>query len=627
MTTLAAPGAGSGSDAETARSRWSVSTSCRPASGRNPAGGNAPAPRCGVVRRGAVRGWLFLLAAGWAVLPPAAEQLQATAAPGESPLLAAEHPESPISPREARLAAVVRFAENVLEKGRDRYGEKHTPLFVDGLNVDTLEPVRWVHQGQQWIPSNLASQQNLFRTLTGLSNLTGDPRYKRAAAEAVAFHFEHLRSPCGLLRWGGHRFIDLETENVVGEQNSHELKFSLPFYELMWEVDPAATKQFLRAFWNAHVLDWSILDMNRHGTYGRPMGELWDHAFSDPEPFFEGDGLTFVNTGTDLVYAGVMLYKFTGDSGALLWSKRLAQQYVKARHPKTGLGAYQYSKPRRRRQPPSDGPLPTSSSYGDRAENQFGAEFGPVAREGWMLRSADSIYGVQAVAELQLAEMLGPEGKELAQWTRDGLRACAKRLYDPETNLVRPAWADGTDLTGHVIQRNGYYGKAGTVFRAGRASSMMLWSYVLGHRITGDPLLWETARSIGRAHGLGDLGSQPGKEAQVNLKTDNADPVALIAVLELCGTGEWPAYRELACRIGDNIVRQRFHRGFFLPSARHVNARFDALEPLALLSLEAVLRGKPEAVPRYRGGRAYIHGPHDGLGRTTDATAIWSRTR
>src|SRR5690606_18492818 len=118
------------------------------------------------------------------------------------------------------------------------------PLFVDGLNVDTLEPVEWVDKGRRWIPSNLASQQNLFRTLVGVSNLTGDARYKQAAVEAVAYHFDHLRSPCGLLYWGGHRFVDLRTGRVVGEQNSHELKFNLPYYELMWEVNPDATEQF-----------------------------------------------------------------------------------------------------------------------------------------------------------------------------------------------------------------------------------------------------------------------------------------------------------------------------------------------------------------------------------------------
>ena len=42
------------------------------------------------------------------------------------------------------LDAVREFADNVLKYGRDTYGPKHTPLFVDGLNVNTHEPVKWI---------------------------------------------------------------------------------------------------------------------------------------------------------------------------------------------------------------------------------------------------------------------------------------------------------------------------------------------------------------------------------------------------------------------------------------------------------------------------------------------------
>ncbi|MHC4584409.1 MAG: hypothetical protein ACYS3N_07740, partial [Planctomycetota bacterium] len=67
------------------------------------------------------------------------------------------------------LNAVRNFADNVLKYGRDTYGAKHTPLFVDGLNIHTHEPVKWISpEGEKWILSNLASQQNLFRTLDGL---------------------------------------------------------------------------------------------------------------------------------------------------------------------------------------------------------------------------------------------------------------------------------------------------------------------------------------------------------------------------------------------------------------------------------------------------------------------------
>ena len=59
------------------------------------------------------------------------------------------------------LKAVREFADNVLKYGRDTYGPKHTPLFVDGLNIHTHEPVKWISSdGEKWILSNLASQQN-----------------------------------------------------------------------------------------------------------------------------------------------------------------------------------------------------------------------------------------------------------------------------------------------------------------------------------------------------------------------------------------------------------------------------------------------------------------------------------
>jgi hypothetical protein len=55
------------------------------------------------------------------------------------------------------LDAVRTFADNVLKYGRDTYGPKHTPLFVDGLNIRTHESVKWISpEGEKWVLSNLA---------------------------------------------------------------------------------------------------------------------------------------------------------------------------------------------------------------------------------------------------------------------------------------------------------------------------------------------------------------------------------------------------------------------------------------------------------------------------------------
>ncbi len=66
------------------------------------------------------------------------------------------------------LEAVREFADNVLKYGRDTYGPKHTPLFVDGLNIHNHEPVKWIApNGDRWILSNLASQQSQRANMLG----------------------------------------------------------------------------------------------------------------------------------------------------------------------------------------------------------------------------------------------------------------------------------------------------------------------------------------------------------------------------------------------------------------------------------------------------------------------------
>ena len=66
----------------------------------------------------------------------------------------------------------------------------------------------------------------------------------------------------------------------------------------MFAVDPGSARRFVEGFWNAHVLDWSTLEISRHGEYGLEAGPLWEHTFADPEPFpfaegyFGGDGET-----------------------------------------------------------------------------------------------------------------------------------------------------------------------------------------------------------------------------------------------------------------------------------------------------------------------------------------------
>ena len=330
----------------------------------------------------------------------------------------------------ARLQLVKKYADTVLHDAADRYHAHPSPLLAGGINVYTREHLMWVfpesagsQNGRAAVWSDFAVQQNLMRVLIALANLTGDPKYKDAAKAQYAYYFAHLQDRSGLLQWGGHRFVDLQTLSPAGTRDGppdspHELKNAYPFYELMYEVNPAATVKFITAFWNAHVYNWRTLEISRHGQYGLEPGARWTSPFDNPAPYFETSGLSFLNAGNDLIYSGAMLYKLTGDKGALLWTRRLAGQYVKASDPKTKLGAYQFTQPRQQRDPPTDETREdyTFSQYGDRAKRQFGPDFpGHRVLEATILfkEQATTIYCNNALMQIQMAGTLGEAGKDM----------------------------------------------------------------------------------------------------------------------------------------------------------------------------------------------------------------------
>jgi pectate lyase len=188
-------------------------------------------------------------------------------------------------------------------------------------------------------------------------------------------------------------------------------------------------------------------------------------------------------------------------------------------------------------------------------------------------------------------------------------------------------WADGTDLTGYVFPRTGYYGPQGTVLRPLPATDQHLFSYARAFRLSRDPAIWQAVRSMMKGLDLGDPGEDARKPREPRVATNNSSPLSIFALLELHRAGADGSYLALANRVGANLLARSFHRGFFLADAQHLHAKFDAIEPLALLALEAVRRGRPELVPTYSGGGGYIHGQFGDLGRTYDHQAIWSVKR
>ena len=492
------------------------------------------------------------------------------------------------------LTAARQFADNILQHGRNLYPHQDNPLIADGIDLKTLKGAR-IDVGAEVVEgavlSNPACQQHLLRMLTGLTNLTGDPKY-REAAEAVFRHmFNVLSDKNGLFHWGGHKAFDLEkNQPVTGKSGPHELKCHYPFYDLMWEIDPEGTKRYIEAVWNAHIYDWAVLDFSRHGKYDIEIGKLWQHDYRGGRIFFVGRGLTFINCGSDLYYAAGMLHHLTGEDLPLVWAKRLNNRFVETRDPATGMGGYQFTLRY----------LPGAPYWTDRAIHQFSGQLaGHFVAEGAISppNKIQTITCNAGICRMVLSERLGDPGQVFGQSAVEDLIAYGRWAYEAEDNTFHAVHTDGTRLTDIVFELDGYFGKKGGRWVPAAADGLMFRAYAMAYRLSQNPVdrafLWQMVRNIARGNGLGDIGNVDGGGA-LNMETDNAHPGVIHGLRELYRATERQDYLTLAARVAQNILAKRFKDGFFTSNGI---ALVDDPAPLALLCLIAEIEGKPEQVP------------------------------
>jgi len=505
------------------------------------------------------------------------------------------------------LRAVREFADNVLKYGRDTYGPKHTPLFVDGLNIHTHEPVKWISpkgdmfgdvfkatETEEWILSNFASQQTLLRTLDGLSEVTGDPKYREAAMQAVKYAFENLRAPNGLFYWGQVIAYDAQADKVKYVfGNRHSLKVHYPYYELLWQVDPEATKNFIEAFWSAHVIDWSNLDFDRYAVYSDYIEEPWNHDYRSEPIFFrskKSGAQGAFHAGTNLVQAGTALYRLSGQEQPLVWSKRLMQHFVDTRHPNTGISAYKYNQPQS-----SFVGRGMKERFADPRTGVFPFHPFPIKRN---MYHPEDVKAHQWLSVLLIGDMLGEQGREFAEWAREELTAWGKASYRERDNAFVPILTDGTRIEGVVLEEDGPLGVKGSIAEPLFADAGYFWLYATACRTTGDAFMWRMTRNIANGNDFGDIGETPGQKPELNRDTACFDVYSLLGFLELYNKTENHEFLVMARRIADNIVANQFHGGFFVLSKEHIYTRFDCFEPLALLHLAAAIESQPGSVPR-----------------------------
>ena len=83
-------------------------------------------------------------------------------------------------------------------------------------------------------------------------------------------------------------------------------------------------------------------------------------------------------------------------------------------------------------------------------------------------------------------------------------------------------------------------------------------------------------------------------------------------------------FLNMALRIGDNVLSERFHKGFFVPSKEHFYTRFDNLEPLVLLQLDATLMANRQSIPEVWPSESHFTASYRGREWAFDTDLIYT---
>jgi pectate lyase len=452
--------------------------------------------------------------------------------------------------------------------------------------------------------------------------------------EVISYYFKEQVRPDGLINWGGHVFIDPLTRTSAGPRNKlmeHELKDTFPDYSAMFKIHPENTLKFLTSFWQSHAVDAGALIVSRHGSGVRSETPFDFHDIADDdadEPIYSSR-LTFVNAANDLLYAAISYFEFTGNRLAIKAAKSLSGRYLRRRHKKTGLGVYMYTIPLAT--DITNDETNTMSWYGDRAQRQFGPEFGQQALEMNLLleRHVNSLYGEQPLMLFAKFFDLGEPLRELAQDTCLGLEAFCQHIYDSKTGRCRPLFINGVSLSGFVLPRSGYYGKKGAVLRDYPIPPKVASSVFLAALVFESPILIDAARSMFSGLGLGVLGESLASPQEINLRTTCADPnIALCLVNAYRFTGN-ERFMALAECVIDRMIRATWYEPFFRPSVASAFAVTDAVQPMVLSYFLSVSQGR--SIPMSITSASSIYGDYflegRGVVNLVDSSYFWSAIR
>jgi len=236
------------------------------------------------------------------------------------------------------LDVVRRYADTMIERGRDTYGPQNSGLLLSALDRMTLAPLtvrpaapggvrREDRPGRPWAALNGANpmlDQNLLRVFYTLSEITGHPRYRQVADEELTWFLKNTLSPAtSLLPWGEHLSWDVILDKATpgGAVAMHEFARPWVLWDRCFTLAPEPSRRFALGLWEHQVADHKTGGFDRHAPY-------FEHG--------PVDGKDFARHGAFYIGTWCYAYKHTRDEIFLQAIRVILERFERKRVQKDG---------------------------------------------------------------------------------------------------------------------------------------------------------------------------------------------------------------------------------------------------------------------------------------------------
>jgi len=232
------------------------------------------------------------------------------------------------------LDIVRRYADAMIEHGRDVYGEIKSPLFTATLDRKTLKlpakspgNISGIRNGDRTLTgANPMHDLNFHQTLYALTKANGEKRYATEADKSLKWFFENCQSPKGLMAWGEHQGWDFMKETSIAPQAPHEFYRPWVLWNRCLTLAPEPCHRFALGLWNHQIAD------HKTGAFSRHAADIWDMSKTSPRKGYE-----FPRHGGFYIATWAAAYEKTKDKELLKAIECLVDSFAARRNKTTGI--------------------------------------------------------------------------------------------------------------------------------------------------------------------------------------------------------------------------------------------------------------------------------------------------